>query len=548
MDQVELKARMGTRRGGHVVVECLESLGVETVFGVPGTHALSIYDGLRTSHGIRFVGLRTELNAGFAADAHARIARKPAVLLLSTGPGALISLAALMEADRACVPVVAIASQIPTEFIGRGRGYVHELRDQLASARPIVKWAERVRAVETIPAMIAQAFSIATTPPCGPVFLEMPQDILNAVAEIPEIGTLDGQPSAVRSPSESLLAEAVQVVAAAKRPTIWAGGGVIRGDACRELQLLAERISAPVVHTQLGRGALPEDHPLLVLAGHEDGAVADLIEEADVVIAIGTGLAMESTNGYAIRPNGRLIHIDADAARIGCTYKSLALVGDAKPILARLLADLPDCGHAVGEGRATAARARIQSGFEVLEQHAEHALLRTIRRVLPDDSPHAWDLTILGYWAAAYFPCRMPGTFLHAQGSATLGYGLPAALGAAMAAPGRPVLCVTGDGGFLYSIPDLAVAVQHRLPVKVLVVDDGGYGILRQYQRELFGETFAVDLHQPDFASLARSCGMPAVKVDLASIETGLATAFATDGPFLVHLVFSDIEMYKPTR
>ena len=547
MAEAEFSTRQTLRRGGHAIVECLESLGVNTVFGVPGTHALAIYDGLRRSHRIRFVGLRTELSAGFAADAHARITRQPAVLMLSTGPGALISLAALMEAERACVPVVAIASQIPTEFIGHGRGYVHELRDQLASARPIVKWADRVRNVETIPTMIARSFSIASTPPCGPVFLEIPQDILNAVAEIPEIRELDGAPAPVPLPSESIISVAIQALRTSKRPTIWAGGGVIRGGASGELRLLAERISAPVVHTQLGRGVLPESHPLLVLAGHEDGAVAGLVEEADVVVAIGTGLAMESTNGYAIRPKGLLIHIDADPSRVGSTYKSLALIGDAKPILDRLLQDLPTREHASGPERAAAARARIQAGFKTFGQETEHAVLRAIRRVLPDDSPHAWDLTILGYWAAAYFTCRKPGTFLHAQGSATLGYGLPAALGAAVAAPGQPVLCVAGDGGFLYSIQDLAVAVQHRLPVKILIVDDGGYGILRKYQSELFGQTFAVDLHQPDFAGLARSFGVPAITVDPTSLEAGLASAFAAEGPYLVHLVFPDIEMYKPT-
>jgi acetolactate synthase I/II/III large subunit len=524
------------RTGGRLVAESLEALGAEVAFGVPGIHALAIWDGLRTSS-IGAVGLRTELSAGFAADGYARTSGRPAPLLLSTGPGALISLAALMEAASAHVPVVAIASQIPRELIGAGRGFLHELPDQKASFEPVLKWAARAERAGEIPTLLAEAWRRALTPPSGPVFVEIPVDVLAAEAEVEvEVGGLDATPAELPVPDEAALDEATRVLSAAKNSVVWAGGGVLRSGAWDELRLVAERLGAPVATTYMGKGALPEDDPLAVGASLHEAAVTELVSQADVVLAVGTELGAETTGQYELRFSGRLIHVDADPQRIGATYDALALVGDARTVLGALAERLTDPPRQDGPSRAAAVRARLAEALDGQDRETERNLLRTISEALPRDAVSAWDMTILAYWAAAHFPVYEPRTFLYPLGSGTLGYAWPAALGASLAAPGRRVLAVAGDGGFNYGIAELAAAHQYGLDAKLLLVDDGGYGILREYQREQFGETTAVDLVQPDFRALVEAYGIPVVSVPPEQLAAALAAAFAKEGPAVVHV------------
>ena len=537
---------VGTRIGGHLVAESLEALGAEVAFGLPGVHALAIWEGLRTSN-VRFVGFRTELNAGFAADGYARVSGRPAPLLLSTGPGALNSLTALMEAASSHVPVVAIASQIPSDLVERGRGYLHELRDQLASFAPVVKWAARAPSATAVPEILAEAWRHALTPPTGPVFVEIPVDFLREEVDVPPVHDLDGDASSPPLPPGDELDAAAALLAAAERPAVWAGGGVIRSGAWEELRALAELLDAPVATTYMGKGGFPEDHPLGLGSSADERAFQELLEDADVLLVVGTELGAETTAQYALRPRGRLVHIDADAARIGATYPALGLVGDAKAVLGELLERVPaEASGRSGAERAAAVRERIEAGLARQGRELERALLGSVRRALPREGVHAWDMTILGYWAAAHFPALAPQRFLYPLGSGTLGYAWPGALGAKAALPEAPTLAVAGDGGFLYGVAELATARQHGLAAKLLVVDDGGYGILREYQRESFGETHAVDLVQPDFAALAAAFGVPVRATAPERLELDLAWAFDVDGPAVVVLP-SLLETWTPT-
>ena len=532
-----------TRIGGHVVVECLEALGAETAFGLPGIHALAIWDGLRESR-LRYLGFRTELNAGFAADGYARASGKPAPLLLSTGPGALNSLTALMEAASAHVPVVAIASQIPSELIGRGRGYLHELRDQRASFAPLVKWTGRAERAADLPDLLAEAWRQALTPPSGPVFVEIPVDVLTGEAGVEPVDELDWEAAASTVPG---VEEAVRVIAAAERPVLWAGGGVSRSGAWPELAALAERVQAPVATSYMGKGTFPEDHPLAAGSAADEAAFKELVEGADVLVCIGTELGAETTGQYSLRPGGQIVQIDAAAERIGSTYPALGLVGDAKAVLGAILERLParePDGQA--ERAATEVRDRIGRGLDEQGRELERGLLETIREALPRDAVHAWDMTILAYWAGAHFPALSPRRFLYPLGSGTLGYAWPAALGAKAALPDAPVLAVAGDGGFLYNVAELASARQNHLGAKLLLVDDGGYGILREYQRDSFGETFAVDLVQPDFVALAEAFGVPVRSTAPETLGEDLAWALAEEGPAVVVLRMK-LEMWTPT-
>ena len=534
------------RLGGHVVVETLEALGAGAVFGLPGTHVLPIWEALRASE-LRYVGFRTELNAGFAADGYARVSGDPGVLVVSTGPGALISLAALMEAQSAHVPLVAIAGQIPTDLIGRGRGYLHELRDQRASFEPVVKWTASVRSAETLPHLLAEAWRRARTPPSGPVFVEIPVDILRGQVSIPRVEDVEGAPLPLPLPPSDELDEAARIVAGADRAVVWAGGGVLRAGASPELLALAERLRVPVATTYMGKGAFPEDHELAVGSACDEGALRDLLVGADVLLCVGTELGAETTGQYALQPEGRLIHIDAASERVGATYRALGLVGDARAVLRALLDRIP-VREADGraEARASETRKRIEEGLAQQGHDLERGLLATIRRTLPRDAVHAWDMTMLAYWAAAHFSAFEPRRFLYPLGSGTLGYAWPAALGATLGAPRAPALAVVGDGGFLYGVQELATARQYGLPATLLLVDDGAYGILRKHQRTAFGETYAVDLEQPDFPSLVHAFRVPVESTTPEELGNALSRALANDGPAVVHLPV-ELEMWSST-
>ena len=521
------------RTGGRLVAETLEALGAEVAFGVPGIHALAIWDGLRGSS-VRTIGFRTELNAGFAADGYARTSGRPAVLLLSTGPGALVSLASLMEAATSHVPVVAVASQIPRGLIGEGRGYLHELPDQLASFAPVVKWAKRAETDRDVPDLLAEAWKQALTPPSGPVFLEIPVDVLTGETDAPAPAGAGETPSGP-NPSEGALAEAARLLDEAERPVVWAGGGVLRSGAAAELGELARRLDAPVATTYMGKGAFPDGDPLAVGSACDEPPFKALLEAADLVLAVGTELGAETTAQYELDLSGTLIHVDADPQRFGTTYPALALAGDARAVLTELLQSAGD-RQRHGAERAAAVREGIAALLDADDRELERNLLETIRAAVPSNVVTAWDMTILAYWAAAHFPVSTPRTFHYPLGSGTLGYAWPAALGASLATPNAPSLAVVGDGGFLYGIQELATARQYGLRTVVLVVDDGGYGILREYQRDSFGETTAVDLHEPDFVAVAQAFGVHAERTEPGDLGGALERALGAEGPALVHL------------
>ncbi|MGN9791435.1 thiamine pyrophosphate-binding protein [Streptomyces sp. OZ13] len=534
------------RNGGDLVVETLSGLGATTVFGLPGQHALGMFDALRRSS-LRYVGLRVENNAGFAADAYGRVTGEAAPLLLSTGPGALMSLAALQEAAAASAPVLAIGSQVPSAGLGGGRhGYLHELRDQQASFRDIVKSVHVVRTASQIPSAIAAAWESALTAPHGPVWVEIPQDVLLAGTTFPVVTAMDATPDDV-VPRPELTAVAADLLSNAARPAIIAGGGVVRSDASGKLLALAEKLDAPVVTTFGGKGAFPWEHPLSLQSWLEDRHTTDFLESADVLLVVGSGLGELSSNYHTFAPRGRVIQIEADLGKLESNHPALGIHADARLALSALLETVaeredPSAAASVRDVLA-AVRARIDAQELTLEQR----ILASVREALPDDSPSFWDMTILAYWAWSAFDARKPNTMHSAQGAGGLGYGFPAALGAAAADPSRPVLAVSGDGGAMYSIAELATARQYGLPVTWLIVDDGGYGILREYMTDAFGEATATELARPDFVALAESFGVPAVRTSPESLSEDLAKAFAQPGPSVVVLP-ALLRMFAPTH
>ncbi|MFC9670308.1 thiamine pyrophosphate-binding protein [Streptomyces sp. NPDC056949] len=530
------------RNGGDLVVETLHGLGASTVFGLPGQHALGMFDALRRSD-LRYVGLRVENNAGFAADAYGRVTGEVAPLLLSTGPGALMSLAALQEAAAASAPVLAIGSQIPVAGLGGGRhGYLHELRDQQASFRDVVKSVHTVRTQSQIPSAIAAAWESALTVPHGPVWVEIPQDVLLAQTALPVVTAMDATPRDL-VPRPELTAVAADLLSRAERPVIIAGGGVVRSDASGKLVALAEKVNAPVVCTFGGKGAFPWEHPLSLQSWMEDRHTTDLLEDADVLLVVGSGLGELSSNYHTFAPRGRVIQIEADAGKLESNHPALGIHADARLALSALLETVTDRPDPSVPERVATLLAAVRERLDGQDLSFEREILGSVRAALPASSPSFWDMTILAYWAWSAWP----GALHSAQGAGGLGYGFPAALGAAAADPSKPVLAVSGDGGAMYSIAELATAKQYNLPVTWLIVDDGGYGILREYMTGAFGEATATELSRPDFVALAESFGVPGVRTSPETLQDDLAKALAEPGPSVVVLP-ALLKMFAPTH
>ncbi|MEW2415015.1 thiamine pyrophosphate-binding protein [Streptomyces sp. NPDC046866] len=538
------------RTGGDLVVETLRGLGATTVFGLPGQHALGLFDAVGRSD-LRLVTLRVENNAGFAADAYGRMTGEAVPLLLSTGPGALTALPALAEAAAASSPVLAISSQVPAAGLGGGRrGHLHELRHQAASFRDVVKSVHEARTPSQIPSVIAEAWESALSAPHGPVWVEIPEDVLRAETILPQVTGMDATPHEL-APRPELTALAAHWLETAERPVIIAGGGVVRADAAGKLKQLAERLCAPVVTTFGGKGAFPWTHPLSLQSWLEDRHMTDFLEDADVLLVVGSGLGELSSNYHTFLPGGRVVQIEADLGKLESNHPALGIHADARLALQALLETVAERRDPGAPERvravlgAVAARLAAQDlGPDSLEQR----LLAAVRSALPARSPSFWDMTMLAYWAWSAFDPKHPNTMHSAQGAGGLGYAFPAALGACLAEPGTPVLAVSGDGGAMYSIAELATARQHDLDVTWLIVDDGGYGILRAYMRDAFdGRTTGTELTRPDFAALAESFGVPATVTSPDALAADLAKALAAPGPSVVVLP-TTLRLFAPTH
>jgi acetolactate synthase-1/2/3 large subunit len=536
------------RRGGDLVVETLAALGATTVFGEPGQHALGLFDALSRS-GLDYAGFRTELDAGFASDGYARFTGRPAPLMLSTGPGALQSLAALQEAAAASVPVLVIVSQIPSAGLGaRRRGFLHELRDQRALAAQVVKHAIQVQHASQIASAIQEAWEAAMSAPRGPVWVEIPQDILLAETRLPRVESIEAQPRTV-GPRVELVSEAVGLLDGAERPVILAGGGVVRASGEHALLDLAEKLRAPVATTFGAKGAFPWAHPLSLQSWLEDGHTTELLQDADVLLVVGSGLGELSSNYHTFRPRGRVIHVEADLGKLEANHPALGIHSDARLALEALATGVTARAADGGaESRVADLLKNVAHRLDGQDLALERSLIDAVRAALPDDAPSFWDMTILAYWAWSAWDARVSGGMQSAQGAGGLGYGFPAALGAAVARAGDgPVLAVSGDGGAMYGIADLATARQLDLDVTWLIVDDGGYGILREYMTDAFGSAYATELTRPDFVALAQAFDVPATLTTPEALQTDLGKALATPGPSVVVLP-AVLRMFEPTH
>ena len=544
------------RNGGDLVVETLEALGAKTVFGIPGQHALGLFDAMGRGN-LHFVSSRVENNSAFAADGYSRATGEVGVLFLSTGPGALTSLAGLQEAYATGVPMVVVASQIPLEGLGaRRKGMLHQLDDQKASAANVTKSQRLIQHASGIPSAIQDAWTEAISSPQGPVWLEIPQNVLLDPIMVPPVEDALAE-AADNPPRIELVREAVKWLESAKRPAIIAGGGTRRGKAEKSLLSLAEKLRAPVICTPGGNGAFPWNHGLSLQSWIEDRYMTDLLEDADVLVVIGSSLGEVTSNYFTFEPRGRIIQIDAEPRVLESNRPGLGIRADASQALAALdaalesgRATMPDWHGSTPEELVKESLAKVRARLESQDLAKELKFMAAIREAVPADMQTFWDMTIAAYWGWSCWDAR-GGQFHSAQGAGGLGYAFPGAIGAAvgletMGRPGR-VLAVSGDGSSMYSIAELATARQHNVPVTWLIVDDGGYGILREYMVGAFGKATATELARPDFVALAESFGVPATRVAPEDVGDALRAGFAADGPSVV-VVETLLKMFGPTH
>jgi acetolactate synthase-1/2/3 large subunit len=543
------------------LVEQLCAYGVDTVFGIPGVHTVELYRGL-AGRNLRHVAGRHEQSLGFMADGYARVSGKPGVCFVITGPGLSNILTAMGQAYADSIPMLVISGVNPMGRMGSGNGYLHELPNQQALAREVSAFSHTITHPGEVAQVLARAFAVFTGGRPRPVHIEIPLNLMQvAMPERRMTTPLLLRPGAADAAS---VASAAQALMHAKRPLLIAGGGSIA--AAEAVQALAERLDAPVVMTINARGMLSDAHPLALSASPSFPAIRALVADSDVVLAIGTELGPTDFDCYDREPfvvAGKLIRIEIDAQQMvrNC-QPAIALLGDAQATVKTLLAlcSASAQGALVGVSPATqyisavatranqadgartgasrAALARTQGMDELTDtMRADIALLHSLRDALPD-ALWVGDSTRLVYAGNMGFAATRPRSWFNASvGFGALGYGMPAAIGAALADPSRQVICLAGDGGFQFTLGEMGTAMEVNANLVVLLLNNSGYGEIKAAMQAVDVPPIGVDLHTPDFVALAMSYGWKARRFDYG-IDTGTLaqTIQAARGPTLIEL------------
>jgi acetolactate synthase I/II/III large subunit len=532
--RVGARAAVGYARGveltgGQALAQSLEAQGVATLFALPGVQLDYAFDALYDTR-IRVITTRHEQAAGYMADGYARTTGRPGVCMVVPGPGLLNASAAVATAYACSSPVVCITGQIDSHAIGAKFGLLHEINQQEQVLASITKWTKRALEPCEIPNLVREAFVQAQSERPRPAGLELPPDVLlrrqRVEASKPaEVQKTPGDPDLLRS--------AAELLRSAERPVIYGGGGVLAGEAWAELTELAQQLEAPVVMSVDGRGALDDRDDL----AHTGVTGQALVEDADVLLAVGTRF-WQPARVWHMRADTKVIRIDADAAELRRHgAPAVAIQSDARLALTELR-NLLD-GHRPRASRRAELRARKQQATELLATFEPQAQFSTaMRRALPEDAITVNDLTQVTFYATIGFPVYAPRTFIGPGYQGTLGSAYTTALGAQAGNPERTVVAIAGDGGYMYSIGELATQRQHGLNVISVVFNDGAFGNVKRTQQQQFGgRMLGSDLVNPDFVALGRSFGIDGERVETASaLEAALGSAVAGGRPALIEV------------
>ena len=536
---------------GEAIVQTLVANGVDTVFGIPGAQTYPIFDALdRAKSSIRTIGTRHEQAAAYMAFGYAKATGRLGVYSVVPGPGVLNTTAALSTAWGASQPVLCVTSQVPRDFLGKGRGALHEIPDQLATLNSLIKWAVRIDNPADAPEIVNEAVRVATSGRPGPVSVEMCWDDLGK-SEM--VGLLPpAEPDSHPEIGKAELKKAAKMLIAAERPMIFAGSGAQH--AASEVLALAEELKAPVTSFRGGRGVVSEDHELGVssLAGH------DLWRECDVLLGIGSRLEMPymrwsldmfKAQSEPLAPP-HLIRVDIDPEEMERLVPHVPLVADSADGAAALLDAI--------KGRRTppdGAVERIQKSKAWAEEKADWVkphkqYLDVIREVLPRDGFFVEELCQTGFTSNFAYPVLEPRTYVSCGFQGTLGFGFPTALGVKAAHPDKPVVSIIGDGGFMFGVQELSTAAQYNLGVVTVLFNNSTFGNVRRDLRKFYkGRTIATEFHNPDFPALAESCGVAGHRVTSPDeLKPVLAAALEKDEPALIEVIIDKTTERSPWR
>ena len=531
--------------GGEALVKSLVNEGVEVVFGIPGIQVYGIVAALRDEPGIRMITTRHEQATTYMADGYARASGKPGVALVVPGAGLYNAAAGMANAYARSIPVLVIAGTIPRGMIGKDLGAVHEIQDQASVVRPVTKWQGRVIRPREVPAAVAEGFRQMRSGRPRPVLLEVPPEVGVEREEV----QLGGPARVSRIvPSPDLLREAAGVIAHSRLPLIYAGGGVARSNGEKALVRLAEATNIPVVTSSGGKGAMPDGHPLCYGScfsprgeRQEMNQLFEVMQSSDVVIGIGTRFSLGNPAGEG----STLINInieETDLYRVQAN--TIPLLGDAGATLEALFPYLleENAGDRTSPAEAVEAARNLISYYDIRLREPQFPVIEAMRTGIPEDAFTVWDVTQFGYYARTHWQVKHPKTYIDSGYSFNLGYAFPTALGAKVARPDRPVVCITGDGGFMFNASELSTAVKYGINVVTVVFRNDAYGNVARDLEEVFSGAYETDLHNPDFVKFAESFGAVAMRAgDPLELETLIPEALALGAPVVIDVPFGEM-------